>query len=88
MPALAKQVLFRGDMAVECECDVILREQQEVDKQLEEVVFDHLHAVAFQGLCFFSIYFLLLNDIILWVNHWEGPFLGQKKISLRLNLMT
>jgi len=28
---------------------VILREQQEVDKQLEEVVFDHLHSVAFQG---------------------------------------
>ncbi|KAK7036725.1 Mitochondrial-processing peptidase subunit beta [Paramarasmius palmivorus] len=35
--------------AVERERDVILREQQEVDKQLEEVVFDHLHAVAFQG---------------------------------------
>jgi processing peptidase subunit beta len=28
-----------------------LREQQEVDKQLEEVVFDHLHSVAFQGSC-------------------------------------
>jgi len=28
---------------------VILREQEEVDKQLEEVVFDHLHSVAFQG---------------------------------------
>ncbi|KAG8932193.1 hypothetical protein FRC02_001545 [Tulasnella sp. 418] len=35
--------------AVERERDVILREQEEVDKQLEEVVFDHLHAVAFQG---------------------------------------
>ncbi|KAF8585906.1 hypothetical protein K439DRAFT_1409359 [Ramaria rubella] len=35
--------------AIERERDVILREQQEVDKQLEEVVFDHLHAVAFQG---------------------------------------
>lgn len=35
--------------AVERERDVILREQQEVDKQLEEVVFDHLHSVAFQG---------------------------------------
>lgn len=34
--------------AIERERDVILREQQEVDKQLEEVVFDHLHAVAFQ----------------------------------------
>jgi processing peptidase subunit beta len=28
---------------------VILREQEEIDKQLEEVVFDHLHATAFQG---------------------------------------
>lgn len=27
---------------------MILREQEEVDKQLEEVVFDHLHATAFQ----------------------------------------
>ena len=35
--------------AVDRERDVIVREQQEVDKQLEEVVFDHLHAVAFQG---------------------------------------
>ncbi|KAI0698459.1 Metalloenzyme, LuxS/M16 peptidase-like protein [Cytidiella melzeri] len=34
--------------AIERERDVILREQQEVDKQLDEVVFDHLHAVAFQ----------------------------------------
>jgi mitochondrial-processing peptidase subunit beta len=34
--------------AIERERDVILREQQEVDKQLEEVVFDHLHATAFQ----------------------------------------
>lgn len=35
--------------AIERERDVILREQQEVDKQLEEVVFDHLHSVAFAG---------------------------------------
>jgi processing peptidase subunit beta len=34
--------------AIERERDVIIREQQEVDKQLEEVVFDHLHATAFQ----------------------------------------
>ena len=27
---------------------MILREQEEVDKQLEEVVFDHLHATAYQ----------------------------------------
>lgn len=35
--------------AIERERDVILREQEEVDKQAEEVVFDHLHSVAFQG---------------------------------------
>ena len=35
--------------ALERERDVILREQEEVDKQQEEVVFDHLHAVAFQN---------------------------------------
>lgn len=34
--------------AIERERDVILREQEEVDKQIEEVVFDHLHATAFQ----------------------------------------
>ena len=38
------------NIAIERERDVILREQQEVDKQLEEVVFDHLHAVAYPGL--------------------------------------
>lgn len=35
--------------AIERERDVILREQEEVDKQIEEVVFDHLHATAFQN---------------------------------------
>ncbi|KAK9474069.1 Metalloenzyme, LuxS/M16 peptidase-like protein [Dipodascopsis tothii] len=34
--------------AVERERSVILRESEEVDKQYEEVVFDNLHAVAFQ----------------------------------------
>lgn len=37
------------EQAIERERDVILREQEEVDKVMEEVVFDHLHAVAFQG---------------------------------------
>ncbi|WVN86197.1 mitochondrial-processing peptidase subunit beta [Cryptococcus depauperatus CBS 7841] len=36
------------ESAIERERDVILREQEEVEKQPEEVVFDHLHAVAFQ----------------------------------------
>lgn len=35
--------------AIERERGVILREMQEVDTQLDEVVFDHLHAVAFKG---------------------------------------
>ncbi|KAF4591977.1 mitochondrial processing peptidase beta subunit [Ophiocordyceps camponoti-floridani] len=36
------------ESAIERERDVILREYEEVEKQVEEVVFDHLHATAFQ----------------------------------------
>ena len=35
--------------AIQRERQVILREQEEIDKQMDEVVFDHLHATAFQG---------------------------------------
>uniref|UniRef100_A0A7S3Q7A4 mitochondrial processing peptidase n=1 Tax=Chaetoceros debilis TaxID=122233 RepID=A0A7S3Q7A4_9STRA len=35
--------------AIERERDVILREMEEVNKQQEELVLDHLHATAFQG---------------------------------------
>lgn len=35
--------------AIEREREVILREAEEVEKSKEEVVFDHLHASAFQG---------------------------------------
>lgn len=35
--------------AIERERGVILREAEEVSKQMDEVVFDHLHSVAFQG---------------------------------------
>jgi len=35
--------------AIERERDVILRESEEVDKQLEEVVFDHLHSTAYMN---------------------------------------
>ena len=38
-----------AENAIERERDVIIRESEEVDKMHEEVVFDHLHAVAFQG---------------------------------------
>lgn len=36
------------ESSIERERDVILRESDEVEKQVEEVVFDHLHATAFQ----------------------------------------
>ncbi|KAJ2492471.1 Mitochondrial-processing peptidase subunit beta [Coemansia sp. RSA 2050] len=38
-----------NEVAIERERDVILREQEEVEKIMEEVVFDHLHATAFQN---------------------------------------
>ncbi|XP_043212095.1 mitochondrial-processing peptidase subunit beta-like [Amphibalanus amphitrite] len=38
-----------GEQEIERERGVILREMQEVEMNLQEVVFDHLHAVAFQG---------------------------------------
>ena len=34
---------------IERERGVILREMQEVEMNLQEVIFDHLHAVAYQG---------------------------------------
>lgn len=38
-----------GEAEIERERGVILREMQEVETNLQEVVFDHLHATAFQG---------------------------------------
>jgi len=38
-----------GAQEIERERGVILREMQEVEMNLQEVVFDHLHAVAYQG---------------------------------------
>ncbi|XP_024080919.1 mitochondrial-processing peptidase subunit beta-like isoform X2 [Cimex lectularius] len=38
-----------GENEIERERGVILREMQEVETNLQEVVFDHLHATAFQG---------------------------------------
>lgn len=34
---------------IDCERSVILREQEEVERQMEEVIFDHLHSIAYQG---------------------------------------
>lgn len=38
-----------GEQEIERERSVILREMQEVESNLQEVVFDHLHATAYQG---------------------------------------
>ncbi|CAG9767882.1 unnamed protein product [Ceutorhynchus assimilis] len=38
-----------GESEIERERGVILREMQEVESNLQEVVFDHLHAIAYQG---------------------------------------
>merc|ERR1712071_699968 len=38
-----------GEQEIERERGVILREMQEVEMNLQEVVFDHLHATAYQG---------------------------------------
>lgn len=38
-----------GEEEIERERGVILREMQEVESNLQEVVFDHLHATAYQG---------------------------------------
>lgn len=38
-----------GQAEIERERGVILREMEEVDQQVEEVIFDHLHATAYQG---------------------------------------
>lgn len=35
--------------AIEKEKDVIVREMQETNNDISELVFDHLHSVAFQG---------------------------------------
>ncbi|KAK9753194.1 Peptidase M16 inactive domain [Popillia japonica] len=38
-----------GEQEIERERGVILREMQEVESNLQEVVFDHLHSIAYQG---------------------------------------
>lgn len=66
--------------AVERERDVILREQQEVDKQLEEVVFDHLHSVAFQGMS-------LLSSLCNY-QHPIGQPLGRTILGPKANILS
>ncbi len=38
-----------GQREMDRERGVILREMEEVDQQVEEVIFDHLHTTAYQG---------------------------------------
>ncbi len=38
-----------GANEIERERSVILREMEEVDQQVEEVIFDYLHSIAYQG---------------------------------------
>lgn len=42
-------VWHTGENEIERERGVILREMQEVETNLQEVVFDYLHATAYQG---------------------------------------
>jgi len=61
---------------------VILREMQEVEMNLQEVVFDHLHAVAYQGTPLGrtilgptqNIKSISRDDIVQYINtHYKGP---------------
>ena len=68
--------------AVERERDVILREMEEVDSQIEEVVFDRLHEVAYGGTPLArtilgpeeNIKSLMADDIVKYVQtHYTAP---------------
>ncbi|MCP9265622.1 Mitochondrial-processing peptidase subunit beta [Dirofilaria immitis] len=67
---------------IERERGVILREMQEVEQNLQEVVFDHLHAGAFKGTSLArtilgpveNIKSLQREDLVKYINeHYRGP---------------
>jgi processing peptidase subunit beta len=71
-----------GEAEIERERGVILREMQEVETNLQEVVFDHLHAVAFQGTPLGrtilgptkNIKSISRKDLVDYINdHYKGP---------------
>merc|ERR1711931_412125 len=71
-----------GEKEIERERGVILREMQEVEMNLQEVVFDHLHAVAYQGTPLGrtilgptgNIKSISRDDIVQYINtHYKGP---------------
>ena len=70
-----------GESEIERERGVILREMQDVETNLQEVVFDHLHAVAFQGTPLGrtilgptkNIKSISRNDLVTYVRNHYGP---------------
>ncbi|XP_013772662.1 mitochondrial-processing peptidase subunit beta-like [Limulus polyphemus] len=71
-----------GEQEIERERGVILREMQEVETNLQEVVFDHLHAVAYQGTPLGrtilgpteNIKSISRQDLVEYItNHYKGP---------------
>jgi len=71
-----------GNQEIERERGVILREMQEVEMNLQEVVFDHLHAVAYQGTPLGrtilgpakNIKSISRDDLVHYINtHYKGP---------------
>lgn len=70
-----------GENEIERERGVILREMQEVETNLQEVVFDHLHASAYQGTPLGrtilgptkNIKSITRNDLLNYVKSYYGP---------------
>lgn len=70
-----------GESEIERERGVILREMQEVETNLQEVVFDHLHSVAYQGTPLGrtilgpteNIKSISRNDLVSYVKNNYGP---------------
>merc|ERR1711893_12417 len=71
-----------GEQEIERERSVILREMQEVETNLQEVVFDHLHATAYQGTALGrtilgpteNIKTINRQDLVQYIsNHYKGP---------------
>merc|ERR1712014_33153 len=71
-----------GEQEIERERGVILREMQEVETNLQEVVFDYLHATAYQGTPLGrtilgptgNIKSISRDDIVHYIKtHYKGP---------------
>ena len=71
-----------GEAEIERERPVILREMQEVESNLQEVVFDHLHTIAYQGTALGmtilgpseNIKTIQRKDLIHYIDsHYKGP---------------